>query len=277
MLTPLFSFPDNSPYKNLTIKREDCSETGSHKFRYTKRKMSQLSQQGVKRVVLSTTGNLGISASFYGRKLEMETLCLMSEKADMARAAQIEKWGGAVILSTRPKRFAEYIAKKYSIPLLRGSQDDGAIESYQSLGFEIRATMPEAKAIVNFASSGVSTIGLFQAYEKSSTLPALHVVHQEGKKIARQEDVESLVQKTGGKLWTISDGELKDAEEELKKIGLQTSWEGVSSFAVGKKIKDQVDSIVVVFSGRAWSSGKPMDLTHLNSLKEVDAFLNPNP
>ncbi len=273
--TPLFSFPDNSPYNNLTIKREDCSETGSHKFRYAKKKMNQLHQQGVKRVVLSTTGNLGISASFYGRKLEMETLCFMSEQGDMARATQIEKYGGTVILSTRPKRLAEYVSKKYDIPLLRGSQDPLAIGCYQSLGFEIRATMPEATAIVNFASSGVSAIGLFQAYEKSSFLPAFHIVQQEGKIIAKKEDVEILIQKTKGKLWTISEAELKEAGEELKKIGLQTSWEGISSFAVGKKIKDDYDSIVVIFSGRAWSSGKPMNPVRINTLEEVDAFLTP--
>ena len=136
-LTPILIFPANSPYSSLVIKREDQSETGSHKFRYLKSLLKNIFDNGMKTVVLSTTGNAGITASHYGTQLGIQVICLMAEKGDMNKAAQIEADGGVVIVSPRPFRFAKYISKKYDIPFLRASKDDQAVEGYVSLGDEI--------------------------------------------------------------------------------------------------------------------------------------------
>lgn len=268
-LTPIFRFPDDSPFRNIFIKREDLSETGSHKFRYLKSQMKALKEQVIQRVVLSTTGNVGISASHYGKKLGIEVVCLMSDKGDMDRAAQVEKEGGLLILSSRPKRFAQYLSRKYEVPLLRASREEDSLEGYRSLGQELIHQVPDAQAVVNFATSGTSSMGLLKAYEGKRS-PALHIVHDEDHSIVRGEELAELVEQSGGAFHTVSKGEQEAAEKTLAEYGLETSYEGIASFAAALKIMDRYSSIVVIFSGKKWPAAEITSKYKANTLEEVD-------
>jgi tryptophan synthase beta subunit len=268
-LTPIYRFPEDSPYKNIVIKREDLSETGSHKFRYLESQMKALKKQGVSQVVLSTTGNVGITASYYGKKLGIKVFCLMSDHSDMGRAAQVEKNGGFLVISSRPKRFAEYVSKKYGIPLLRASREEEALQNYRSLGEELLGQVPDATAVVNFATSGTSSIGLMQAYV-GHLLPALMIVHETGHEIVRGEDLADLVKLTNGSFLTITQEEQDLAEKILTEYGLETSYEGVCSFAAGLKMKDHYASIVVLFSGKKWPAATADVGRRAETLEEID-------
>lgn len=268
-LTPIYRFPEDSPYKNIVLKREDLSETGSHKFRYLGEQLLQLKKKGVNQVVLSTTGNVGITACHYGKKLGIQVFCLMSEKADMSRAAQVEKEGGFLVISSRPKRFAEYVSKKYGIPLLRASREEEAVQNYRSLGEELLGQVPDATAVVNFATSGTSSIGLMQAYV-GHHLPALLIVHDADHEIVRAEDLADLVKLTKGSFLTITQEEQDLAEKILTEYGLETSYEGICSFAAGLKIKDQYSSIVVLFSGKKWPEAHTDVGRHAETLEDID-------
>jgi len=266
-LTPIFRFPEGSPYQNIFIKREDLSETGSHKFRYLKTQMEELKQQGIKRVVLSTTGNVGITASHYGKLLGIQVICFMSDHCDMNRAAQVEKEGGVLIISSRPKRFAQYFSRKFGVPLLRASREVESILGYRSLGQELREQVPDVDAIVNFATSGTSSLGLMQAYEKH---PALHIVHDESHSIIRGEELAELVEQSGGLFHTVSQEEQASAEKILAEHHLETSYEGVASFATAMKIKDQYYSLVVIFSGKKWPESHFTPSKKAETFEEVD-------
>jgi len=268
-LTPIYRFPDDSPLRHITIKREDLSETGSHKFRYLKSQLEAFKKQGINRVVLSTTGNVGITASHYGKQLGIEVICFMSKKCDMARAAQVEREGGRLIISSRPKRFAQYVSRKYTIPLLRASREDESILGYRSLGEELLEQVPEADAIVNFATSGTSSIGLMKAYE-GKKVPALHIAHLEEQGIVRGDELADLVKKSQGALHAVSQEEQVSAEKILAEYGLETSYEGVCSFAAALKIQDQSSSLVVVFSGKKWDSSDFIPKCRAETLEEVD-------
>lgn len=278
--TSMFEFPEDSEYRGIFIKREDLSETGSHKFRYFENKMKELKEQGVDKVVLSTTGNAGITASHYGKRLGVKVFCLMSDRGDMSKAAQIEKEGGFLVVTPRPVRFAKYIAKKYDIPYLRMSKDPAAVESYKSLGKEIIEQVPDAEAIVNFATSGTSSLGLMRAYQEAGLkLPALHIV-QSGKsssvvKALHPEqipgDVEAksvglsstpyesellrLIDESGGDAHycdKVQPRERGDGPSAAVDQDPGTSWEGNCSLQIAEKIKDRYRSIVVIFSGKDW-------------------------
>lgn len=272
-MTPIFRFPEGSPYASVVIKREDLSETGSHKCRYLKAQLQKLKEQGVDKVVLSTTGNVGITASHYGKQLGIKVFCLMSEKGDMNKAAQIEKEGGFLVLSPRPKRFAEYLSKKYSVPLLRASREEDSLRAYASLGGEIKGQIPEAKAMVNFATSGTSSLGLALAY--GAQVPAFHIVHDVNQPIVRGEALQELVKKSGGDFWTVSDAEFREAEKILQSFDLETSREGISSFAAALKVKDRYDSIAVIFSGKKWPGSDFVPRRKANSLQDIDQHWQP--
>lgn len=276
--TPIFRFPQDCSFKTIVIKREDLSETGSHKFRYLKPKLEMLKKQDVKEVVLSTTGNAGITAAFYVKKLGVTVTAVMSDRGDMNKAEQIKKNGGTLILSAQPVRTAREIALKKHIPLLRASRDEEAIKGYETLGEELIEQVPNAKAIVNFCTSGTSSVGIMRAYERRGLpLPALYIV-QNGRSASivktlhpeqvpdnheqestgvrdtpRRKELLEWIKKSHGDAWYVTEGERGSAETLLKNYKLETSWEGVSSFAVGVKIAAQYDAVVVIFSGKKWN------------------------
>lgn len=276
--TPIFRFPQVSPYKGIVIKREDLSETRSHKFRYLKPKLESLKKQGVLELVLSTTGNAGITAAFYGKKLGITVTAVMSDRGDMSKGEQIKKNSGTLIMSAQPVRTARELARKHGIPLLRASRDEEAVKGYETLGFELIEQVPNAKAIVNFCTSGTSSVGIMRAYQRHGlSLPALHIV-QSGRSASivkalhpeqvpdnheqesigvrdtpRRKELLEWIKKSHGDAWYVSEKERLKAEKILREYELETSWEGVSSFVMGMKITAQYDSIIVIFSGKKWS------------------------
>ncbi|MDF2378680.1 MAG: PLP-dependent lyase/thiolase [Candidatus Gracilibacteria bacterium] len=295
--TPIYQFSSTSPYSGLILKREDLSRVGSHKFRYFGPQMKKLATAGVKNIVISTTGNAGITASFLGKQLGIEVYCLMSDKGDLKKAAEIQRHGGKIFLSTRPVRFAKYLAKKLNCPLLKTSKD-GA-ESYQTLGEEFMLQIPNLDIIVNFATSGTSSVGIMQAYQKAGkTLPELHIVQagkscsiareflkdeevewEEGVGLAdtpRREEVLKWIMKSGGAAHYVAKEKYEKACKELKGLDLETSWEGAACFWVAKEEilkKNPGQTVGIVFSGRAWDENTKSDFKTVESVKEVDEMI----
>ncbi len=296
--TPLTEL--NTPHGTLFLKREDLSETGSHKFRYLADQMKKLQEAGEQRVVLSTTGNVGISASKYGSKLGMEVICLMSEKGDMNKASQIEKEGGKLYLSDRPVRWAGYLHKKHGIPLLKGSESDDAVDGYESLGREIIQQAPDADAIVNFCTSGTSSLGISQAYERSGReLPAFHLV-QSGKSCSlvrelhpdsiredevdngvglsttpRKEDLLNLIEESGGDAWYVSPTSLEQVQKLLNEHSIAVSWECQTTLLIGEKLLEDpfLNTVVVIISGKQWLADDGEPKSTIRSVEDADQLI----
>ncbi len=295
--TPIFQFPEDSPFSNIILKREDESPFGSHKFRYLEDLFEKLKREGVSRVVLSTTGNAGITASLIGKFLGVSVICLMSDKGSNTKAAQIEAAGGLLIQTPRPIRFSKYIAKKYQMPLIRMSSDDTAVINYSSLGQEIIDQVPGADAIVNFATSGTSSLGIMEAY--GDKCPSLHIVQsgkscsivrelhpeqidhlEEEKSIGlsntpHREELLEWINKSEGDAHYISQEYRKKRgiTEILKDSGIETSWEGECSFAAAMKIASQYKKLVVVLSGKQWPDGKIKNPHIAVSFGDIDELM----
>ncbi|MDP2691030.1 MAG: PLP-dependent lyase/thiolase [bacterium] len=293
-ITPLISFSADSPFASVFIKREDQSDAGSHKFRYLKPLLKKYQGEGIFTLVLSTTGNAGITAAHYGRKMGITVFCLMSDRGDLNKAAQLEKEGAFVVLSSRPLRFAKYLAKRYKVPFPRISGDALALDAYASLGDELIVQAQQAKAIVNFATSGTSSLGLMRAYEsKGLKLPALHLV-QSGKSCSivrelhpeqvpteaefgiglsetpRKKELLGLIQKSGGDAWYVTDVDRQEAERVLLENHLETSWEGVCSFAIALRLKDRYESLVCIFSGKKWPKAELVSPRRAETFQDMD-------
>jgi threonine dehydratase len=297
--TSIFEFPQNSPFNNIVLKREDKSPYGSHKARYLSGLLSKLVAEGHKQAVLSTTGNAGITASLIGKELGISIMCLMSEKGSASKSVQIEEAGGFLIQTARPVRFSKYVAKKYQIPLIRMSADEEASQSYQNLGQEIIEQVTDADAMVNFATSGTSSLGIMQAYEDAGRkLPALHLV-QSGKSCSivqelHPEQIDQLeyersvglketphrdvllewINKSEGDAHYISQEYRKKRgiTEMLADYDIQTSWEGECSFAAAQKISSQYSKVVVILSGKQWPNVELKNPQRAESFEEIDQY-----
>ncbi len=150
------------------LKREDQSSTGSHKFRSLEYQLNCLLSDGVKKAVLSSSGNAAISASkLLPQDSDLKLFVFLSKKTAPEKLAAIEHSPSLVpILSNRPLRLAKYAAKHFKLPDLRPSVDANAKIGFRSLGFEIFEQKPEIKNIFSFATSFASLAGIKDAYEK---------------------------------------------------------------------------------------------------------------
>lgn len=277
--TPLVQFS-----QHILLKREDLSPTGSHKFRYFEKKLPELSSQGVKTIVLSTTGNAGISAAMLAPKFGMKIIAVMSDRGDVSKGEQIEAAGGVLVLSPTPIKIARLLAKKLKASLLRMSTDDGGPHFYASLGKEILEHAPEAKAIVNFCSSGTSSlelsgvpVHLVQSGKSCSLVSSLHPeqipsdFHQ-GVGLfdtPRKESLLNLVKRTGGDVWYASEAMIQEAQLELESAGIETSFEGAASFAVGKILSQKISPVVVILSGKKWPDAAPKNPIWIRNYEDV--------
>ena len=83
----------------------------------------------------------------------------------------LQESAARVVCTPKPINFARYAARVFGLPNLRGTQDPLASVGYRSLAQEMAEACPEAAALFTFASSGVSSTGLLDGYERRAFGP----------------------------------------------------------------------------------------------------------
>lgn len=269
---------------HLYLKREDKNPTGSIKDRSLAYQVSLAKQNGLKELIISTSGNAGISAAAYCQKAGIKIYIFISPKTEEAKIAEMQKYNPIVIESTRAIRLANYLSAKYKIKNLRPSINDDSIEGFKSIAFEIFENLGEIDALFTFVTSGSSFVGIGRAFEyllesgEIKRMPKLFAVQSGNifsiarefdninyekkncdsagklgvKNTRRKNEIMKLINLSkGGGLYFTTD-EIRRAENILRNNGIFTSSEGCASFAgalrVGKKSK--FEKTVCVFSGK---------------------------
>jgi mRNA interferase MazF len=271
----------------MWLKRDDKSFCGSHKFRPMAWQLGNLaaiskSQIPISKVVVPTSGNAGIAAAMIGRELGIEVWCFVHPDVDRAKAVQIQKAGGKLFTSDRSVRYSGFVHKTQGIPRLRQSFDTGAVEGYWSLAAEIADQLPDCDAIFTFATSGTSSLGIYEGYcSLGKPCPDLHIVQSgisssiaeefsisnfqfpntsqilnpkiqaAGKgglaNTRRHEDVVAAIRDTGGSAHYVG-------ADEIFGVDLDTSAEGKACIvAATEYLADNPgQKVVVICSGRGW-------------------------
>ncbi len=286
------------------VKREDCSITGSHKFRALAFQLSCLLAEKIDRAVLSSSGNAAIAAAkILPHSANLKLFTFLSRRTPPEKLAALEFSKNFVpILSDRPLRMAKYATKHFKLRDLRPSQDRNAVVGFRSLGFEIFEQNPKIENIFSFATSCASVRGMAEAFEilvKLGALkkaPRVFAVVSNGKlagelsgrivdknlcrvdkKIVEWTQVDTSRQPVDNKICRvdISDEEILAAHQKFN--SLETSNEGFASLAAAEKVRPSGESLVIL-TGRNWKSGK-IDLARFekaDNFAEVDRILTPN-
>lgn len=272
--------------RNLIFKREDLNPNGSHKDRALAFQISKYKELGEKRLLISTSGNAGISCAAYGKLAKIPVYIFASPKTRRVKIEQIKKFGANLIITNHAINFAKKISRELNIPNLRPSIDDYSVEGFKSLGFELFEKVGDIDSIFVFVSSGSSYVGIAQAFhdlkEKISVtdkMPRMHVV-QTGtvnsivsrrknvrsatkkrsltgdlgvKKTRRMREILNWLSATGGKSWLVNDEETLNAIRLLNAYGIDTSVEGAANFAgVIKAAKSEgLQNVVCLLTGHA--------------------------
>lgn len=298
----------------LFFKREDLNPNGSHKDRSLAFQVSQYWGQQAERLLISSSGNAGISAAAYAALIGMKMFVFVSPHTPFQKIQQIRQFGGQVIVSERAISFAKHISRQLDIPNLRPSTNPYSSQGFQSIGFELFEQLKTIDAIFTFVSSASSLVGMglaFHALKQHgliTKLPQLHAV-QTGlanhiashfvessrilsqtrsvvgdlgaKKTALADQAIGLIRESGGSGWLVGDEDILVAAQSLRSHGLSTSMEGCAVFAALRQAvmrHGDLGHVVCVLTGHysQWQDlpKSPTPLPILNSFSEIAAVID---
>jgi len=278
--TPLkkYSYKDKIFY----VKHEESNPNGSFKDRSLSYQLQSHINKGTNQFVISSSGNAAVSAASYiSNYLNISLNIFISTHIDTIKLNKLRQFENKNITlhqTKKPKSDAIKFTNANNTINLRGSQDDLAIIGYKDISTEICANQPNIDAIFIPCSSGTSTIGIYQGFQKVNINPAIHIcqntkIHPMAKEFDidfikeethlataiadrvayRKDAVIKVVKKSDGFGWVISNEELLTAKKLANTIfHKEISYNSLLSFAAYIKALDKGYSYsdpVLLFSG----------------------------
>ncbi len=243
----------------LYLKREDQQPSGSVKDRGMIAQLTHL-PPGRREVVISSSGNAGISLAYWGRRLGLTAHIFVSPKLPSEKKERLQKLGAKIHISPRALSESIRFARRYHFPHLRQSISVWARNGFRSLGEELRdESAPEA--IFFPVSSGTTMLGVSEAWADSKKKPVFVLVQTAGhcplarhlvpcpprekntlatalvaKYIPCQKEILTLV-KSYGQAVVVRNAEIGAAWQWLRQEGIVTSFEGAAAVAAAWQIK----------------------------------------
>lgn len=266
----------------IYLKREDLSPAGSFKIRSLTHQIAHYYRKGYREVIVPTSGNAGIAACIAAKKKGVKVHVFMHPSIDEAKLAVLKKHGAYLYISYDSLKQAKLLSARKSIPNLRSSTDDTSIEGYRSLAVELSSQLPDCDAVFTYVTSGSSIVGMGRMYRElcAEKMPSLHAVqsgdiasvaeafgqvskHEEQKagkggikNTRRKEQILEVIRHSQGSGWFISNKEMENAKDMLKKHSIHASLEGCASLAAAIKTAKErgYKKVVVIISGKDWSA-----------------------
>ena len=146
--TPILRLPSLSALiKGQVMLKAECAQaTGSFKIRGALNVMTQLSAEGVERVIAFSSGNHGIGVAYAAQCLGMTATIVVPHDAPEAKISRIRGLGGDIVLYDRLSEDREQIAsalqEKNPAPLVRPYDDWQTIAGQGTCGAEVMAQVP---------------------------------------------------------------------------------------------------------------------------------------
>jgi len=250
--------------EQVILKREDQNPTGSLKDRGMAYLISRAYQDGLKNVVLSSSGNAAISAANYCNLAKINLFTFVSLTIKEEKLRKITEKGARVFQTLRPVSEAIKFAHQNHYLNLRPSQNDFGSEGYQTIAFELAGSQGRIEDLFLPVSSGVALVGIAKGFKKLGFMPRFHAcqstaVHPiaaifDDDFVSEQESLaDSLVAKftplkdeaikiikeSGGGGWVLSNQEIVVAQKKLEREGIETSTEGALVLAAFFKAQEK--------------------------------------
>ena len=191
----LLKIPDSEKELIVRLKREDQNPNGSFKDRSLAFQISSYFQKGEKSLVISSSGNAGISAVSYAKMAgigmhvfvsnelsedKLKRLELVAKHGDVNKEDEIEP-KVTIHKSERAKSDGIKFALNNHLTNLRGSTDDTAVVGFRTLGYEIAKVTDIVDSVFVPCSSGTSTLGIYEGLremeaELTGKFPQIHII-----------------------------------------------------------------------------------------------------
>ena len=163
--------------ENLFFKVEGANPTGSFKDRYVAVSVDVAQSFGFDRLVVSSTGNLGVAAAAYGAAAGMVTLFIALAQTPAAILAQAVLHGAVMVAAEPDERqqlFELFAAREEWFPvglfLRRPVQNPFGVEGYRSIAYELIEDLGDAPDAVLFpCARGNGLYGAWKGFRDAAT------------------------------------------------------------------------------------------------------------
>ena len=266
---------------DIWVKLDYVNPTGSFKDRGVAYLTSKLLEEGVKRVVIDSSGNAAVSTAAYCSRAGIGHLAVMPQYAHREKKAEV-LWHGSRIVEA-PDRdsariYARRIAEELGVRYIGFALEPDAVPGFETVVYEIEEELhPDAVFIPTGSATNLVAIG--RAYLKLERqgeiegLPQLHCVQSaacapiagefvdykpldstlaEGVIVPHTErkgEAIRLIEETGGTGWVVDDDEIYRALELLAVNGVYASPTGAVAVAGALKADLRGRRVVCIVTG----------------------------
>ncbi|HEQ65314.1 MAG TPA: pyridoxal-phosphate dependent enzyme [bacterium] len=263
-------------FASLYLKREDLNTHGSHKDRMVAFFINKCTDERIENIVLSSSGNAGISMSHYAAEARINLDLFLSPKTPQYKLDRIHP-SANIHYSMKAKSAAIRFANEKGYYLFRGSKDKHGITGLKSIPYEIREKL-EPTDIFLPVSSGNAALGIYYGYKdlyedgEVNKIPRIHILqtervhphvkffykernfHSSRSSVARaivdrvghrKKEIRDMLLTTSGKGFILSDKEILAAHEIMLENGVKCSTEGSMGLAAISKIINEGDDILL--------------------------------
>ncbi len=157
---------------HLYIKDERQNPTGSFKDRQATVAISVMKEQGIKEIVLASTGNVAISYSAFAAKAGIKLYAFLSGLTPDEKIREIQVYGTETVKVPGnydyTKEVAANFAQTQGIFLDHGLKNFASVESMKTMAFELGEQL-QGKApdwFVQGVSGGMGPIGVIKGFEE---------------------------------------------------------------------------------------------------------------
>lgn len=247
--------------EGVYFKCEFENPTGSVKDRSLSYQISKVQKLRFKQAVISSSGNAGISASYFCQKANIDLTVFVSYHIHPGKLTILKKTNATIIQTAKPISEANSFSKKNNAYNLRQSLDPYAVIGYKNISYELQKELSHPDAIFIPVSSGTMFMGIAHGFNKHE-IPSLHAVQTEAvhpiassfdpdyseaetsiadgivaKVTSREGEIIRMIHKTSGSAWIVSDRNIKKAWDYLIAHHIETSYEGAAALAALWKAK----------------------------------------
>lgn len=278
--TPLVKIDD------IYFKCEYQNPTGSHKDRAFKLQIARLKKNGVKKAVISSSGNAAISASYYCGINGIDLTIFISPSINKHKLEVLKESKCEIIETKKPISAAFKFAQKNASFNLRQSTDPEASIGHEAIADEILGENVVPDAVFLPVSSGTTLAGISNGFNKKGYKIPIHAVQTDviypiasqfdndftsstEKSLAdaivarftpREKEIIRIIKDTNGSAWVIGNREMLIAREWLLKNNLNCSYEGAAVVAAlwkARKKGYKFGNPVCLLTGKYYSSSDP--------------------
>jgi threonine synthase len=278
--TPLLAAPRLSERfgVELWLKWEGANPTGSFKDRGMALAVSRAVERGVTRLVCASTGNTAASAAAYAARAGLEALIVVPAGAiASSKLVQVRAVGGTIVEveGTFGDAFAhaeELAAEPGSLFVNSGGNDD-RIEGQSGAAAEIVEQLGGFPDVLTLPyGGGGNTRAYALGFERVGRLPRIHPVESAERETTvgsairivepvHRAEVEDALERSGGSVVTVSDGELLEAWELLRLeegvFSEPASAAGIAGLARGSAARGEL--VVCVVTGHGLKDPSAID------------------